>query len=54
MKISKAAIKFFVDKHCTRVQGDFIMIFFLILLFDYPGSITNVNYFSFSGFKVVV
>ena len=27
------------------------MIFFLILLFDEPGSFTNVNYFSFSGFS---
>ena len=27
------------------------MIFLLNLLFDYPGSITNVNYFSFSAFS---
>lgn len=32
------------DKHCTRDHRDCIMIFFPILLFDYLGSITNVNY----------
>ena len=51
--IPKAAMKWFVDKHCTRDQRDCIIIFFLRLPgFNYKRKLFFL--FQLLGFKVVV